>query len=326
MKKNLFYLVLFFISFSCAKNEDLLIPESSNITDNAQNLKSTEQTLILESQKKIYKLLPSYDKNDEFEASGVSVVGDEYYVVFDNRYKIATIKNHLYSNDDDHKLIGKKGDNSEFEAITYEDYKTEHSYVSVESEKKDGDYYPYIRKYDNDLDYQEKKRVNYKLPGSQNKGMEGLARVRKDDDEFLLGLFEGTGHIIVLTEKSSKWSVVKDIDLQQEASFIFSDYSDIAIDKNGRVAITSQEESKLWIGQLDITTWSIAGSGTIYSFPKGDDDGVIGAGNELIYANIEGVSFIDDTRIVVCSDKAKSSQHDRTRVWDQSVHVFSIPQ
>ncbi|MES2628651.1 MAG: hypothetical protein V4616_06745, partial [Bacteroidota bacterium] len=80
----------------------------------------------------------------------------------------------------------------------------------------------------------------------------------------------------------------------------------------------------VWIGTLSATTWSITG-GTAYTFPTGSSSGVVGAGSNRIYGNIEGVSFISNNQIVVVSDKAKDDQPAYQTYKDQSVHIFNIP-
>ncbi|MGY0038744.1 hypothetical protein [Pedobacter sp. NJ-S-72] len=126
---------------------------------------------------------------------------------------------------------------------------------------------------------------------------------------------------MVLKKTSSQWQKVSEIVLPSSASF--SDYSDLTISGN-KVAITSQEDSKLWIGTLSGTEWALTG-GKTYSFPTGNSSGVVGSGNNVLYGNVEGVSFISDTQIVVVSDKAKSDQPSYQKFKDQSVHVFNLP-
>jgi hypothetical protein len=55
-----------------------------------------------------------------------------------------------------------------------------------------------------------------------------------------------------------------------------------------RIAVTSQEDSALWLGQINLTTFEIEDEGTVLHFPRSDD------GCEAMYCNIEGVQFIDE--------------------------------
>src|SRR5690242_16312313 len=70
---------------------------------------------------KIYKLLKGYDSNDDFEASGVYYLDGYFYVVCDNRYKIAKIKSTLPENSSDNSLLSSGSGSSNFEGITYDD-------------------------------------------------------------------------------------------------------------------------------------------------------------------------------------------------------------
>ena len=64
--------------------------------------------------------------------------------------------------------------------------------------------------------------------------------------------------------------------------------------------------------------WCIAADLGVYRFPR-DPDG------KTIYCNIEGISWLSASEVVVVSDKTKGDQKARCRGKDQSVHVFGIP-
>merc|ERR1711935_1130251 len=100
------------------------------------------------------------------------------------------------------------------------------------------------------------------------------------------------------------------------------------------VAITSQENSQLWIGELsggtdgefdpETATFS---KGQVYDFPRSSSC-------EVLYCNIEGIHWVspggDDTRpqmLVAVSDKMKSGgrQSAACQDKDQSVHLFTLP-
>jgi hypothetical protein len=142
----------------------------------------------------------------------------------------------------------------------------------------------------------------------------------------------GNGRIIVMQKHVHDgvciWETVRKLVIPPSADFL--DYSDIALDEHGHVAITSQEDSQVWIGQLNGKTadgnWDIdnmefdANVGEIYDFPKNEDC-------EVIYCNIEGVYFIDERTLLTVSDKAKGKgkQDPRCAEKDQSVHIFTLP-
>lgn len=107
-------------------------------------------------------------------------------------------------------------------------------------------------------------------------------------------------------------------------------------------AITSQENSQLWVGKLiggcdgcfDPTTAEFeVTEGEVYDFPRNDNC-------EIQYCNIEGIHWVesslegdDDTSgdiprvIAAVSDKMKSKgkQPFTCSTKDQSMHLFAIP-
>jgi hypothetical protein len=95
------------------------------------------------------------------------------------------------------------------------------------------------------------------------------------------------------------------------------DYSGIDINKKNILAITSQNSSAIWTGELDVDNWKIKDPGHVYNFPKGKN------GNK-IYCSIEGVSWIANDRLVVVSDAKKDEQPEECRDKDQSIHIISI--
>lgn len=279
------------------------------------------------AESKIYKLLPGYDSGDDFEASGVYYLNGYFYIACDNMYKIAKIKSTLPINSSSNSLLstGAPGSGqSNYEGITYDSQNTPNFFVVEESVSRgNGVYQPRIREYDASMNYQNEMWADYTFNSTNsNKAFEGIAWVYRGGEDYILGLVEGTGVIPVLHKTSSQWEKVAEITLP--SSVTFNDYSDICVYGN-MVAITSQEDSQLWIGTLSSTSWAITG-GTAYEFPKGSSAGVVGAGSNVLYGNIEGVSFISSTQIVVVSDKAKSSQPSYQSYKDQSVHIFNLPQ
>ncbi len=271
---------------------------------------------------KIYKLLQGYDHTDDFEASGVYYLDGYFYVAFDNRYKIAKIKSTLPENSAQNSLLSSGSGTSGFEGITYDSQNTPHFFVVEESVSHNGVYQPRIRQYDASMNYQENLWADYYFNSSNNnKAFEGIAWVFRGGEDYILGLVEGTGKVPVLHKTGSNWEFVTEITLP--ASVTFNDYSDICVYGN-KVAITSQEDSQIWIGTLSSTSWTITG-GTAYEFPKGSSSGVVGAGTNVLYGNIEGISFINNNQIVVVSDKVKSDQPAYQEYKDQSIHIFNIP-
>jgi len=95
-----------------------------------------------------------------------------------------------------------------------------------------------------------------------------------------------------------QWQTVHTVELP--ASAFFKDYSTLAMDAAGRVAITSQEDSQVWISTL--TEFS-AGNVEVYNVPR---DGNC----NFIYCNIEGIHWYEHDYknvLVAVSDKIKNN-------------------
>ncbi|HVI45768.1 MAG TPA: hypothetical protein VM802_12910 [Chitinophaga sp.] len=313
------------LTASCTKQQDQLAPLDASAHKASANVNQSLAIVSLGApvaEAKVYKLLPGYDKSEKFEASGVYYLNGYFYVVCDNRYKIAKIKSTLPINSSDNTLLGSGSGDSQFEGITYNSTAPARFYVVEETVQNGSTYQPRIREYDAAMSYLSSKWADYYFSSSNsNKGFEGIASVYRGGVEYMLGLVEGTGKIPVLKKTSTQWQKVAEITLPASASF--GDYSDLTLYGN-KIAITSQEDSRLWIGTLSDTSWSVSG-GITYSFPTGNDQGVVGPGGKVLYANVEGVSFLSATRIVVVSDKAKSDQPSYQTYKDQSVHIFDLP-
>lgn len=311
----------------CHKNE--INPTKATIATPAKpKTFSVTATLTLAApiaEAKFYKLFTGYDSGDDFEASGVKVVGNYFYAIFDNRYKIGKVLNTLPINSNSNSLLSSGSGSSNFEAITYDNYGTPNFYVADENESHNGAYSPKIYEYDADMNLQSTTWAPYSFTSANsNKGFEGLVWVRRNNTDYLLGLCEGTGVIVVMVQDGNNWDLVSTFNMPTGTGM--TDFSDIDISSTGRVAVTSQESSKVWIGQLSSTSWAFTDGGIVYNFPTGDANGNVGAGSNVLYANVEGVSFITDTKIVCTSDKVKSDQPSYQSYKDQSIHIFNLPQ
>jgi hypothetical protein len=314
---------------SCHKND--VLPTKAAATVNPVTPSKTfsvNATLTLGApiaEAKFYKLFTGYDSGDDFEASGVKVVGNYFYAVFDNRLKIGKVLNSLPINSNSNSLVSSGSGNSNFEGITYDNYSTPNFYVVDENESHNGAYSPKIYEYDASMNLQSTAWAPYSFSAANsNKGFEGLVWVRRNNTDYLLGLCEGTGVIVVMQQDGNNWDLVTTFNMPTGTGM--TDFSDIDISASGRVGVTSQESSKLWIGQLSTTSWGFTDGGVVYNFPTGDANGNVGAGSDVLYGNVEGVSFITDTKVVCTSDKAKSSQPSYQTIKDQSIHIFNLPQ
>mmetsp|Transcript_15477 Transcript_15477/g.12759 ORF Transcript_15477/g.12759 Transcript_15477/m.12759 type:complete len:271 (-) Transcript_15477:275-1087(-) len=177
---------------------------------------------------------------------------------------------------------------------------------------------------------------------SENKGFEGGLYFSMKGERYLLGLCEGNGcesgkkgqdpgnGMAILTKRSVDkkgkcvWEFVKKLTVPPEADFV--DYSDMAVynpdhEASGAltVGIVSQESSAIWIGQLDTDAWEFVGPGTVMHFPRNDNC-------EIIYCNIEGISFLDEYQIITTTDRSKATQDYMCVDNDQSVQTFLLPE
>src|SRR6185436_8043276 len=108
------------------------------------------------------------------------------------------------------------------------------------------------------------------------------AWLRRNNNDYLLGLCEAgncgdvmsssiPGRIKVLRQNGSSWVTEANISLPT-SSFGFEDYSDIALYPSGtsyKIAITSQQSRRVWVGTLSGTSWAIS-TGQVYDFPSGE--------------------------------------------------------
>jgi hypothetical protein len=97
----------------------------------------------------------------------------------------------------------------------------------------------------------------------------------------------------------------------------FEDYAAVAI-RGTRIAVVSQQTSKLWIGTIRFRDWSIAGRGRVYDFPRTKK-------GKRKYCTVEGLSWISPRTFVMVSDLSKVDYPKRCANHDQSIHVFRIP-
>ena len=251
----------------------------------------------------------------KYEASGVYALKDKFFVVFDNGSKVAKVNKKLTKA----KLNGKKIKHVGYEAISY-DKSSKVFYLLEESVKKGKHYYGRLHVED------KREFLDFELQ-SDNKGFEGLSFIEHNNKSYLFALCEGNDckagkkskkvgkGRVVLFKKEKNYVYVKTIKLPKSVAFV--DYSGMDIDDKGRVAIVSQESSALWVGSLNMKKLAFKKKSTTYTFP-------LSKKKHTIYCNVEGVSWIDESRLVVVSDASKSTQDKRCKKKEQSVHIVSI--
>ena len=87
----------------------------------------------------------------------------------------------------------------------------------------------------------------------------------------------------------------------------------------GKLAIVSQEDAAIWVGDFDIDDIDFKSqNGEIFHLPRDNDC-------RVQYCNAEGLQWLDNYRLLVASDKAKSTQPYWCDTHDQSIHIFAFP-
>ncbi len=109
------------------------------------------------------------------------------------------------------------------------------------------------------------------------------------------------------------------------------------------VAVTSQEDAAVWLGEFDWDAMEFVGKGRVLHFPRNDNcqkiycngkggGGLVSAKSaELLnfsllrLSSVEGIQFIDDQRVVLTSDKSKDTQPHNCMHRDQSIAIMALP-
>lgn len=181
------------------------------------------------------------------------------------------------------------------------------------------------------------------MPNDESDGNElillGLCKGNHCSEEFRHD--RGNGRVIAMRkttftsqEETSGlkciWKTIREIPIPKSANFL--DYSSITVTAStGKVAISSQEDSQIWIGKLlgidstgngrlNVTAAEFVedSNSEVSYFPMSNDC-------QIEYCNIEGIQLLGENMLMAVSDKTKSSQHFRCLQKEQSVHVFVLP-
>lgn len=260
------------------------------------------------------------------EASGVFARGRSYFVVFDNLRGLARIDRSLQPGGR-HEWVGRARSGEGYEDLTYSPY-TKRYYLLVEAEKHpDGTYKSIIEELDDDFRFKGRHWVDCPFR-KRNTGFEGLTAVRWKGADFLLALCEGNrclagrkgargggGRIRVLQRRGTRWQPVARIKLPRKVKF--ADYSAVAV-RGDQIVVISQEDSRLWIGRLRRSDWTIKDDNGIYDFPRSKK-------GKRLYCTVEGISLLSANTFVVVSDLTKKAHPRRGRRKDQSIHIFKLP-
>jgi hypothetical protein len=128
-----------------------------------------------------------------------------------------------------------------------------------------------------------------------------------------------------------RWEPVDTIQLPPIVQFL--DYSAVSIYRYrtpNYIAVTSQENSQVWIGTIaehtstpyfEVSTLNMVFT-NIYDTPRIADDK---NQCQVQYCNVEGVAWQNETHLILVSDKAKKTQSSMCLAKHQQIHYFSLP-
>jgi hypothetical protein len=284
--------------------------------------------MTLVTDRKLSDLIAPPKGSSVLEASGVIAKDGYYYVIFDNVRRVARVHPGLEPGSKKHSWLGGARDGEGYEDIAFSPH-TRRLYLLIEAEKHpDGTYKALIDECNEDARFKCRRWVDFPFE-KRNTGFEGLSAVRWRGRDYLLALCEGNrcragrrgrrpggGRIQVLQRAGKVWRPVASIALP--TSVKFEDYSAVSL-RGARIAVVSQQTSRLWIGTLRFRDWTIVGRGTIYDFPRTKK-------GKPKYCTLEGLCWLSPRTFVLVSDLCKTDfANRRCGKRDQSIHVFRIP-
>jgi hypothetical protein len=284
--------------------------------------------MTLVAERALRELIQPPKDSNVLEASGVVAKGGHYYVIFDNIRRVARVHRSLEPGSKKHAWFGPIRQGDGYEDIAYSP-RLRRFYLLIEAEKHpDGTYKAQIDECDEHGRYKRRRWIDFAFE-KRNTGMEGLSAIRRDGREYLLSLCEGngchggskgkkpgSGRIHVLRRVGRLWKSMATMALPKSVKF--EDYSAVAL-RGNKIAVVSQQTSRLWIGTLSAKDWAITGHGKIYDFPRTKKKG------KHKYCTLEGLCWLNAREFVMVSDLSKGDYSKRCRKHDQSIHVFRLP-
>jgi hypothetical protein len=281
----------------------------------------------LVAERKLSDLIERPKGSGVLEASGVVAKNGYYYVVFDNVRRLARIHSGLQPGSAKHSWVGRARDADGYEDIAFSRH-SRRFYLLIEAQKHpDGAYKALVDECSEDAQFKQRLWVDFPLD-KRNTGFEGLSAVRWKGRDYLLALCEGNrcragrrgkkpggGRVQVLQRAGTVWKPVAEIALPK--SVRFEDHSAVSL-RGDRIAVISQQTSRLWIGRLRLRDWTIAGRGTLYDFPRTRK-------GKPKYCALEGLCWLSPRTFVLVSDRCRKAAAKRCRKREQSIHVFRIP-
>ena len=283
--------------------------------------------MMLVAERKLSDFITPPTGSDVLEASGVVAKDGYYYVIFDNVRRVARVDAGLEPGSNRDGWFGSLRSGDGYEDIAYS-RDTRRFYLLIEAEKHvDGTYTGLIDECREDGTFERRRWIDFPFE-TRNSGFEGLSAVRWKGRDYLLALCEGNrcrggrkgrkpggGRIQVLQRAGAMWKPIATIALPARVGF--EDYSAVSL-RGARIAVLSQQTSKLWIGTLRFGDWTITSRGSIYDFPTNRK-------GKPKYCTLEGLCWLSPRTFVLVSDLSKGGYAKRCRKRDQSIHVFRLP-
>ena len=278
-------------------------------------------------ERRISDLLDPPSHTTVLEASGVFAKGRDFYVIFDNIRRVARLDRSLSPASPRHGWFGRRRSGDGYEDIAYSPH-LKRFFMLIEAEKHvDGTFKGLIDECDEAGRFLGRRWIDVPLE-KRNTGFEGLFALRWKGRDYLLALCEGNkcragrrgrtgggGRIHVLRRRNGLWESVACIKLPRTLDF--EDYAAVSL-RGRRIAVVSQQDSRLWIGTLRPDTWTIAGPGRVYDFPRTRR-------GRPRYCTLEGLCWLSDRTVVLVSDLSKAAYRGGCRKRDQSIHIFALP-
>ena len=277
---------------------------------------------------KKFSELSQYDKV-LYEAKDIKYVNNKYYVIFNNTNRIGIINNEL---SDKLSLIANLTDKDvlNFDGITSYQGKF---YIVSKALEKEGSFYPGIHEFDEKFEEHQFSWTDFPLT-KEDSGISAIAHISHGNESYILGLCEfnfcrgddlkssGNGKIQVFKKEKTIWKHIAFIDIPHHIDFL--NYSAMDVLDN-KIVVVSRLSSKIWVGRLSETSWSIIGIGHVFAMPKGNEKGEVGKGQKIIYCSVDGVSWVDHHTIALVSNKMHSVSPAECQYKEQMIHIFEVP-
>ncbi len=323
-------------------------------------------SLVLVREARIVKLGKDFKKDEEkLEASGVVMMGDYFYVVFDDHDRLGRIHHTLKKRNpqtdedwggfycDETKISSLEGittvvdDQGGTRLLIVEEYNDNGSgatpgRVSIGCSSTSPTWQPAKEVF-------VPTRLGLGLRAS--KGFEGIAFLKRNEKRFLLILCEGNrcaystkpddgnpydGQILVY-EMIASGADGKDFELiyrnriRLHGIVDFADYSGISVAPDGRIGVVSQTDEKLWLGKLTGTAgWKVT-PGMTYRFPmdveQQNNSQRIDCGNTVGPHAYGNIEglFFVNNSEIVVVSDEAKKKNSEGQCKEMSIHIFKLP-